>query len=317
MEDERNNVNREYKDRLFKRIFREKEDLLQLYNAVNGTDYDNPEDIEINTLEDVVYMRMKNDVSFLMQSVLNLYEHQSTYSPNLPIRGVLYFADLYRKMLSGSDKDLYSSKRIMLPFPQFIVFYNGTREEPERQVLHLYDSFPREILKALGRDGAALHCHAVVININYGHNQEIMKRCRKLEEYSIFVEKIRDNTSRQMPIREAIDRAVDECIKEGILEKILRENREEVCSMLLTEYDEQAHIESEKKIAREEGKEEGKEEGRMLGIQEGIGVGIQQGENLLSTLVAYLKKDGRMDDLDLILDEEARRRLYREYHLAD
>ena len=238
MEDERNNVNREYKDRLFKRIFREKE-------------------------------------------------------------------------------DLYSSRRILLLFPQFIVFYNGTREEPERQVLHLYDSFPREILKALGRDGAALNCHAVVININYGHNQEIMKRCRKLEEYSIFVEKIRDNTSRQMPIREAIDRAVDECIKEGILEKILRENREEVCSMLLTEYDEQAHIESEKKIAREEGKEEGKEEGRMLGIQEGIGVGIQQGENLLSTLVAYLKKDGRMDDLDLILDEEARRRLYREYHLAD
>ena len=75
MEDERNNVNREYKDRLFKRIFREKEDLLQLYNAVNGTDYDNPEDSEINTIEDVVYMRMKNDVSFLMQSVLNLYEH--------------------------------------------------------------------------------------------------------------------------------------------------------------------------------------------------------------------------------------------------
>ena len=305
MEDERNNVNREYKDRLFKRIFREKEDLLQLYNAVNGTDYDNPEDIEINTIEDVVYMRMKNDVSFLMQSVLNLYEHQSTYSPNLPLRGVLYFADLFRKILAGPEKDLYSSKRIMLPFPQFIVFYNGTREEPERQVLHLYDSFPREILEALGRDGAALHCHAVVLNINYGNNREIMKRCRKLEEYSIFIEKIRNNTNRKMPIREAIDRAVDECIKEGILEKILRENREEVCSMLLTEYDEQAHIESEKRIAREEGKIEGITKGR------------EEGENLLASLVECLERDGRLQDLKLLTDKKSREQLYREYNLSD
>lgn len=88
-------VNREYKDRLFKLVFREKKDLLELYNAINDTEYDNLDDIEINTLEDVVYMGMKNDISFLVTDVLNLYEHQSTFSPNLPLRGLLYFADLY------------------------------------------------------------------------------------------------------------------------------------------------------------------------------------------------------------------------------
>ena len=256
-------------------------------------------------MEDVVYMGMKNDVSFLMQSVLSLYEHQSTFSPNLPLRGVLYFADLYRKTMAGSDQDLYSGRQIQIPFPQFVVFYNGTQEEPERKVLHLRDAFPKEVLEVLGKDAAALNCHALVLNINHGHNREIMKRCRKLEEYSIFIARIRKYLSEKMPIQQAIDLAVDECIKEGILEKILRENREEVCSMLLTEYDEQAHIENEKKIAREEGRSEGREEG------------IQQGENLLSALVRHLKRDGRLDDLDLISDEKARRRLYEEYHLTD
>ena len=126
MENERNNANREYKDRLFKRIFREKEDLLQLYNAVNGTNYDNPEDIEVNTLEDTVYMRMKNDVSFLMQSVLSLYEHQSTFSPNLPLRGVFYFADLYRKMMTepGNYEEMPETGGIFH-------FYRQNPREPE------------------------------------------------------------------------------------------------------------------------------------------------------------------------------------------
>ena len=297
MGNERNYVNREYKDRLFKLIFREKEDLLQLYNAINGTDYGNPEDMEINTLEDAVYMGMKNDVSFLVKDILNLYEHQSTYSPNLPLRGLFYFADLYRKIMTGDDRDIYGSKQIQLPFPQFVVFYNGTRMQPERQVFHLHSAFP----EGMNRGNAAIDCHAGMLNINYGQNREIMRKCRKLEEYSLFIEKVRENKKRKVSIREAIDRAVEECINEGILEKILRENREEVCSMLLSEYDEQAHIESEKKIAREEG------------IQEGI----IKGRELMIQLVQYLQKDGRLRDLELLSDEDARKKLYQEYNLTE
>lgn len=87
--------------------------------------------------------------------------------------------------------------------------------------------------------------------------------------------------------------------------------------MLLTEYDEQAHIENEKEIAREEGLQQGIEQGIEQGLRQGIGQGIQQGEGRLSTLVGYLKRDGRINDLDLIADEKARRRLYEEYHLTD
>lgn len=252
-------VNREYKDRLFKLVFRKKEDLLQLYNAVNNSDYKNPEDMEVNTLEDVVYMGMKNDISFLVKDILNLYEHQSTFSPNLPLRGLLYFADLYRKLI-GNKRDLYSSKQIVLPYPKFVVFYNGTREEPERQILQLRDAFGGGDKK----EDAALQCQAVVLNINMGYNSSIMNRCGKLREYAEFISRVRKYLNVTETIEKAVDLAVDECIKEGILAEILRNHREEVRSMLLTEYDEQLHIESEREIAIEEG------------IQKGIQQGFQQ-----------------------------------------
>jgi len=241
-------VNKQYKDRLFKYIFKEKEDLLQLYNAINGTNYDNSEDIEVNTLEDVIYMGMKNDISFLLTDVLNLYEHQSTFSPNLPLRGLFYFSRLYQKII-GNEKKIYSRKLIKLPYPQFVVFYNGTTEEPERQILELSDAFPSWSQK----EDAALNCKAVVLNINLGYNKEVMEKCKKLKEYAQYVTRVRAFLDAGFDIETAIDKATDECIAEGVLEQILRDNRGEVRSMLLTQYDEQAHIEYEKELSFDEG----------------------------------------------------------------
>lgn len=293
-------TNREYKDRLFKFIFREKQDLLDLYNALNDTEYNNPEDVVVNTLEDVVYMGMKNDISFLLQDVLNLYEHQSTMSPNLPLRGLFYFATLYRKLVVN-HQDLYSSRKIELPLPKFVVLYNGTKEEPERVTLYLHDAFPEKY----GAEDADLDCRADLININAGNNGSIMKKCRRLEEYSIFVEKIREYQRQNCPIEEAIDKAVDDCVRAGILENILRDNREEVRSMLLTEYNEQAHIENERKIAAEEA------------FAEGIEQGIEEGEALFATLAEHLVKDARMEDLlKATKEKKFRDKLFEEYGIA-
>ena len=257
-------INSEYKDRLFKWIFRDRGDLLQLYNAVNNTDYGNPEDLEINTIEDVVYLKMKNDVSFLMKDILNLYEHQSTFSPNLPLRGFLYFADLYRKVI-GNQRDIYSSRLIPLPFPQFVVFYNGKQNEPERQVLSMSDAYPEGCVKS----EASLQCYATVLNINLGSNAQLMQKCTRLHEYAIFIAKVREYMHTGKSIEEAVDLAVEECIRDGILADILRSNREEVRNMLLTEYNEEAHIENERRIASEEALEKGREEGIIQGEQRG------------------------------------------------
>lgn len=284
-------INDEHKDRLFKLIFREKEDLLQLYNAINDTDYDNPDDIEVNTMEDVVYIGMKNDVSFLIKDVLNLYEHQSTFSPNLPLRGVFYFSRLYEKMI-GNKRSLYSSRLIRLPYPQFIVFYNGTKEEPERQILELNAAFPDECNK----NDAALQCRAVVLNINLGYNSSIMKKCEKLKEYAQFIAVVRDYLAGGYVIEEAINLAVDACIEQGILEQILRNNRGEVCAMILTEYDEQAHMEDERETGREEGRKEG--------------------EVRLAKLLQLLIDAGRDEDVSrAISDAKHREQLFQEYKL--
>ena len=292
-------VNRQYKDRLFKFMFQEKEDLLELYNAVNDTNYTNTEDMEINTLEDVVYMGMKNDASFLIKDVLNLYEHQSTFSPNLPLRGLFYFARLYQKVV-GSRKDIYSSKIIELPYPQFVVFYNGMKEEPERQVLELNAAYP----EGCDKENAALQCRAVVLNINLGYNSNIMKKCKRLEEYAQFINSIRVYLDEKYSIEEAVSKAMDECMQKGILEEILRNQREEVRSMVLTEYDEQAHIKNEREIAKEEGREEGRVEGR------------KEGEEILARLIQVLLKAGRTEEVaQVTIDREYRERLYKEFKL--
>ncbi len=281
--------NRQYKDRLFKLIFKEKRDLLQLYNAMNDTDYDNPEDIEVNTLEDAVYMGMKNDISFLIMDVLNLYEHQSTFNPNLPLRGLFYFSDLYRKMV-GNKHDIYGSRLIKLPLPQFVVFYNGTKDEPERQILQLQDAFPAWN----NQKPAALQCQAVVLNINLGYNSIILEKCKNLREYAQFIACVRTFLDKGLDIQNAIDDAVDECIANGILEELLRANREEVRSMLLTEYDEEFHIKCEREIALEEGQKIG----QKIGRKEGAVIG----ETKLVTMIhkKYAKGFSEADIADML-----------------
>ena len=180
------------------------------------------------------------------------------------------------------------SKLIQLPYPQFVIFYNGTAEEPERQVLQLHEAFP----EWANREEAALQCRAVVLNINLGYNSDIMKKCRKLKEYAGFIACVRRYLADGMRIREAIDHAVDECIEEGILEEILRNNREEVCAMLLAEYDEQAHIESEREIA------------------------LKEGEERMAKLIQLLMAAGRTEDVNrAIVDREYREQLYAEESL--
>lgn len=187
---------------------------------------------------------------------------------------------------------------IPLPYPQFIVFYNGTDAEPERQILELQDAFPKWCKK----ENAALACRAVVLNINLGYNADILEKCKRLKEYAQFIAKIREFLELQCTIAFAVEQAMDACIKEGILEEILRNHREEVRSMLLTEYDEQAHIKNEREIAYEDGREEGIKEG------------IKEGEARLSKLLQCLENTGRNEDIKkVIYDLQYREILYKEF----
>ena len=272
-------VQRNYKDTIFRMLFKDKENLLSLYNALNKTDYTDVDGLEITTLENAVYMNYKNDVSFVFDFELMLYEHQSTVNPNMPLRDLFYVADILQKRTYG--KDLYGSKLIMSPSPRFVVFYNGTEPRPERQTLRLSDSYEKKL------NTPELELTVTVYNINRGYNEEIMDACRTLREYAVYVEQVR-TYAKQMPLAEAVEKTVDECIAEGILSDFLRENRAEAIKVSIYEYDEELHF---KTLF---------EEGREAGLEEGHKSGLEQGERRLACvnkLNAILIDLGRLDDL--------------------
>ncbi len=243
-------INRQYKDRFFKKVFSEKKALLRLYNALNSTNYDDPEAIEVNTIENFIYMGMKNDVSCIVANVMNLYEQQSTINPNMPLRGFLYLSELYKKLF-GSHTDLFSSRQIPLPTPQFIVFYNGTEDAPDQTTMKMSDAY---VGKASFE--AAIECTAVFLNINYGHNRELMEKCKELKDYSILIYRIRENIAAGMSKEAAVDKAIDDCINEDILAELLEKHRGEATTLILEEYNEDLHIKNEKEISFEKGMEE-------------------------------------------------------------
>lgn len=241
-------VNHMFKARLFEIVFSRREELLQLYNAINGTDYQNPEELEINTLQNAIYMSMHNDISFLIDSRLSLYEHQSTYSPNLPLRFLLYVSDLYSDFTK--DENLYGTRLVKIPTPKFIIFYNGVEERPDIEYLKLSDMYTRE------EEHYALNLEAVLININPGHNEELMGMCKTLRDYSEYTERVRKYAEEES-IDKAVERAITECIKEGILSEFLSKNRAEAKKMSIYEYDEEKHMRQEREASLEEGMEIG------------------------------------------------------------
>ena len=255
--------NQKFKDRLFRLVFNNKRDLLDLYNALNNTNYENLNDLEVNTLEDAVYLSMKNDISFLIGGTLNLYEHQSTYNPNMPLRGLLYLARLYDGYVETENINLYSSTLKKLPIPQYFVFYNGTQEQPDETVLQLTDAF-----EPVSSHQPCLQCTAVMLNINYGHNLALMEKCQRLKEYSIFIDTVRSCSKETNDLRSAVTKAVDFCIEKGILLDVLVKNKAEVISMVLTSFNQKAYEKDLYEEGVEDGLAKGLEKGRLTMAQE-------------------------------------------------
>ena len=263
---------RDYKDTIFRRLFQDRENLLSLYNAVNRTSYTDAEDLTVVTLENAVYMNMKNDVAFLLDSRLSLYEHQSTWNPNMPLRDLFYVSRTYQGLVK--DETLYSSKRLRLPAPHFLVFYNGTEEREERSILKLSNSFE---YAGTQKEEPSLELKVLVLNINQGNNKELLEVCRTLREYMIFVDRIRLYT-KTMELDAAAERAVDECIHEGVLSDFLRKNRGEAIEMSIFEYDEERELKLIRRAEYEEGREDGLKQGRLAAIKNLVAKKLEKGK---------------------------------------
>ena len=233
--------NREYKSSVFAMLYEDKENLLDLYNGVNGKSLTNADDITVNTLTDKdgvesgIFMKVKNDVSFIFDSYLNLYEHQSTVNSNIPLRMLLYVARLMYSMISR--KELYREKAIGLPAPRFAVFYNGTAKMPAKAELKLSDQYE------VRQDKPDLELKVTVYNINSDKGKDVLNKSRTLYEYTEFVERTRkalEGRRTDEERREAMNRVIDQCIADGILVKLLTERRDEIMETSIFQYDQEA-----------------------------------------------------------------------------
>lgn len=288
---EKPRAQRGYKDTVFCMLFREKKELLSLYNAVNKTAYTEVDKLKVTTLENAVYMNYKNDISFVFDFELMLYEHQSTVNPNMPLRNLIYVTRVLQRLTK--DENLYGRELVSLPVPRFVVFYNGTDLQPGQRVMRLSDAYLRK------QESPELELTVKIYNINLGYNTELMQECRLLKEYAQYVEQVRV-FAKEMPFEEAVEKAVEYCIKNGILTEFLSKNRAEAIAMSIFEYDEEKHMKSEREAAYRLGKKEGRNEG----------------EQRLAQLLQSLMRAGRLDDMNLaVSDQEYRNKLYQDMRL--
>lgn len=241
-------------------IFSTRENLLSLYNAVNHSHYTDASELEIVTLKNAVYMNMKNDQAFLLDMQLNLYEHQSTWNPNMPLRFLMYVAKEYQMLVR--NQTLYASALVKVPTPHFVVFYNGETEQEAETILRLSHSFQQKT------DKPELELMVRVLNINLDKKQEVLEACQLLKEYMLLVNKIRRYTDEYKDINQAVEQAVTECIEENILADFLRKNRAEAIEMCIFEYDDKREKELIRKAEYAEGMKEGERIGREAGKKE-------------------------------------------------
>lgn len=263
-------VERNFKDTVFVTVFKEKKCLIELYNAIFDTNYDENTPLDIVTIKDVLFRTLKNDVAFTLgDCFVVLIEHQSTLSDNLPLRDLLYVSTLFKRMIDS--KRLYRKKALMIPRPQFIVLYNGPTDMPEYQELRLSDAYLGEL-----REGEedALQLVVKVYNINSRKNAEILKKCETLRQYSRFVDIMRSYQKVDRLTNETMVEIMKCCQKDGILTDFFREYGTELIEMLFKELTREEDLE----ISRLDGYDAGLKEGEKSGFSKGVKDGFSKGE---------------------------------------
>lgn len=268
-------ANKEYKSDVFSMLLQDKKRAMEIYNAINGTDYDDPELVEMTTLDDKSFsLTVRNDASFILDANLSLYEHQSTYCPNMPLRDLLYFASIIQKRIKDQKRDIYGGRILKIPVPHFVVFYNGKEDAPDQYDLRLSDAFEKETEDP----EIELVCH--VYNINSGKNTPLLSKCQTLREYMYFVDMVRKNNEISGNLEDAIEKAINQCMEENVLRDFLAQHREEVMHVMTLDYTFERRLEMQRAEAIEDGERIGKEIVKEEKLSEQIRKKIQKGKPL-------------------------------------
>ena len=294
-------ANRTYKDSVFSLFLGEPERLIEVYNAVEGTNYPADTPVQINTLEDVLWRDQINDLSFVLDGqMVILIEHQSTINENMALRMLLYGARVYEKMLSANA--VYRRKRIPLPTPRFIVLYNGPEDFPEHGVQMLSQSF------MVPEEQPSLELKVDLYNINYNKSSQLIQKSRSLMEYSLFVHQVNMELASGVAFSQAVANAIRYCIAHDVMGEFLSQNGSKVENMLFTEWNMEEALAVTAEEALAEGMARGKADGLAEGITRGMAKGKAEGlveaqEKFIRALDGVLSPEMIAEKLDLPLAE--------------
>jgi hypothetical protein len=267
---------------------------------MNESDYDNPELVEICNLDKGVSLSIRNDAAFVLDMNLSVYEHQSTFCPNMPIRNLVYFSNMLERMIR--NRNIYGRTLVKIPTPKFAVFYNGEEEQPEQYDMRLSDAFEHPV------DNPEIELTCRVYNINYGRNKRLLDKCPILREYMIFVDYVRTfhRENDYDNLANAIERAIDRCIEENVLKEFLITHRSEVVKVTQLDYTFERQITLEREESRAEGHAEGRAEGRKEGHAEGRAEGRKEGhaegrkeerEDAIHKLLQFIQELGQPKEM--------------------
>ncbi len=279
----RNQILRNHKDTVFRMLYKNPKNALELYNGLCGKHYTDETQLKFNTLDNAVYMNIKNDVSFLIHDHTVLYEHQATWNPNMPLRNLYYIADIFHNYEKNEQEfSIYGTRKIELPNPEFVVFYNGGGRYPEYSELRLSDSF-KGGGNSFQKEEPSLELKVKVYNVSKGRNKALKRKCPVLDQYVTYTELIKEYRE-YMPLEEAVEKAVNECIENDILKEFLMHQKAEVVKMSIYEYDEKEERRRMLKAEREDGYKEGEKRGEARGKA----IGESRGE--AKTILASVKR---------------------------
>ena len=238
--------NREFKSDVFGMLMEEPKYALEVYNALNHSDYRDPELIEVCNLERRISLSVRNDAAFILDMNLSVYEHESTVCPNMPLRELIYVTNILEQWVK--KQNLYGRKLVKIPTPRFAVFYNGVEEQRSQYQLKLSDAYANPM------EAPELELTCTVYNINVGKNQALLSKCPVLRQYMIFVDYVREYLGKypEKDLRKAINKAIDRCIREGVLREFLIRRRGEVTKVTQLDYTFDRRIELEREDARAE-----------------------------------------------------------------
>ena len=316
-------VNREYKDRLFKFLFASHPELtLSLYNAINGTDHKKVDELEITTANSALFISLRNDLSFLIADTMNFYEAQSTPNPNMPARFFFYVALVYINYIQRSGIDLSRRKLQKLPTPRLVCFYEG-RDDPkieDEKVLTLDAAFNN-------RFKSNVSVEVTLLNINQGHNRELLEKCRPLNDYSKFIfdtrnyydsqkkDKMTDEEHDRL-LAEAVEAAIDN-LPDGQVKTYLKDEVKKVTDMCVFDFNLERSLNNSFEDGKEEGRAEGRAEGVVIGEARGEVKGRADGLDMFADLLQKLNKAGRAQEAaQVITDKALRDRLLEEFGIS-